>query len=222
MLRRHLVGLTLLATLLIPFGATARAADSSPDGRWVRVPFATTGFEPGTDVRSIVSFHGRLWATGLAISSESINPNALWRSANGHRWERVEPTPFGGVNVEQLVATPAGLLTFGQGSHDGRGPTSIWRSTDGIGWQLVTSSAPWGIRTIVAAPVGLVAAGIDDASGCDSPPSACTSSAIWSSRRRKHVDQGGRVARRCSRPAPSSVSCARAGDWWRSDSARTD
>ena len=182
-LRRHLVGLTLLATLLIPFGATARAADSSPAGRWERVPFAATGFEPGADVRSIVPFHGQLFAAGWVTTFQRDNPNALWRSSDGHRWERIEPTPFGATTVEQLVATPAGLLTFGQASsHDGRGPTSIWRSTDGLSWQLVTSSAPWGFRMIVAAPAGLVAAGVDDASGCGSPPLSCTSTAIWSSR----------------------------------------
>ena len=142
----------------------------------------TTGFEPGADVRSIVPFHGQLFAAGWVTAFQRGNPNALLalvrRSPLGaHRADAVRR----GQRRTARRDTRR-LLTFGQASsHDGRGPTSIWRSTDGLSWQLVTSSAPWGIRMIVAAPAGLVAAGVDDASGCGSPPLACTSSAIWSS-----------------------------------------
>jgi hypothetical protein len=86
------------------------------------------------------SFAGHVWIIG-GFDGQALS-NAVWRSQNGRRWERMPDPPWS--PRAQAVAAVMGerLLLIGGGAIDGmpgsdRSNSEVWASSDGRAWERV-------------------------------------------------------------------------------------
>ncbi|HEX2273017.1 MAG TPA: hypothetical protein VHG90_03985, partial [Acidimicrobiales bacterium] len=164
-------------------GGTGRRAAAAwvarGDGGPTAVPGALGGGGGTVVVRQVVG--GVAGGQGFLALGTVDGHVALWRSADGSSWSRVErPEAFGaGSAVAQLVATGSGVVAVGAD----RGAPAAWWSTDGTVWTRagIGGAGPGRITAAVVAPDGLVAAGsmtpADASTGADRRPLP----AVWRS-----------------------------------------
>jgi hypothetical protein len=141
-------------------GGTARRAAvwvARGDGDPARVAGALSGGEGTVLVRQVVG--GVAGGQGFLALGTVEGRVALWRSADGSAWSRVEGLePFGPDSaIAQLVPTASGVVAVGA---EGAAPAAWW-SSDGAVWNRAafTGSGRGRITAAVAAPEGLLAAG---------------------------------------------------------------
>jgi Domain of unknown function (DUF4232) len=161
-----------------PTEATATATPSvvAPvPGPWSGLRWsAPTAFPSPMGVDGVVAFGGRLYAIGQVQAGSGVE-TVVWRSSDGTTWTNLLQggATFAGSGVLNLLATPSGLVAWGQdgepvctapgaGQTCGPVPQMVWTSADGFTWMRATGvSALSGatIRSIAAGPSGLVAVG---------------------------------------------------------------
>jgi hypothetical protein len=124
----------------------------------------------------VVAWRGSLVAAGVR--------GDFWSSADGLSWKAHpidDPTVFDSARVDGLVATPSGLVAYGEDNCDVRGicmfagTAAIWLSHDGLAWEKVASTG-FEPKRIADGPNGLVAV-TGHAVGSDT----VGSSEIWTS-----------------------------------------
>lgn len=150
----------------------------SPDGEeWTSVdggaggPLDATGEESLRDIAAV-------GAGFVAVGSrtvESEQDGVVWYSPDGETWEEVEAPTLGGDGRQDVMTVTVvdGAVVAGGYATDGRGQGQpmIWRSADGVSWgERKRLEMPSGraaasdqaVRSITAAPQGLIAAGGSD------------------------------------------------------------
>jgi len=122
---------------------------------------------PGHQLISAVGFGG---PGIIAVGVDSSGPDAdaaVWVSADGETWSRVESPALGGAHaqgLEDLAIGPVGIVAVGWDSSAGDIDASAWFSTDGIVWEKVGGAAfihegHEEVHTVLATDTGFVAAG---------------------------------------------------------------
>jgi hypothetical protein len=136
---------------------------SSDGASWVQ----TKAFPVGLRLQSIAAA-----GPGFVASGFGDDGGAVWVSADGRDWQRVNDPSLSDGTINQLVVTRSGMVGFGWRSDDDRG--SIWTSADGLEWLAATN------ETGLTVARGLQAVGSYDgraiafvSEGDDEPP------AIW-------------------------------------------
>lgn len=125
---------------------------------------------------TLVMDHGTLYAIGQ-VDVGAVAEVAVWRSSDGLRWTLLtqEGAPFASAGVLSLLATPTGLVAWGQdgepvcsapgaGQTCGPVPQMVWTSHDGVTWTKATDFAALAgasIGSMTSGSAGLVAAGAD-------------------------------------------------------------
>jgi hypothetical protein len=147
------------------YDATVWTSDDAVSWRQVPDPsgvFSGPGIETAMD--AVVSDGTRLWAFGIDDRG-SADVLAVWTSADGEIWERVETTGDGlssqlGLVVAAVAHSPAGWVVVGNEFGDGRHP-AIWFSADGYGWERVPppTDLDGELLGVVATDAGFVAVG---------------------------------------------------------------
>jgi hypothetical protein len=154
----------LIAVGGIPVADAAGAWRSTDGGEtWQRI---------GEDIE-----HAFLWAVseggpGLVASGWRRDPEptlAVWTSDDGGQTWTLAPEIDGGSGFEgtDLLAGPDGRLVMVGGLVEG-GEARIWTSTDGLAWTVAEVSVSLqeaGLRSVMAAPFGLVALGYREMNG---------------------------------------------------------
>jgi DNA-binding SARP family transcriptional activator len=138
---------------VVPFGSGALAAGfttgsdrdaalwRSDDGVvWEAVSSGAFGGEGIQQINALATGCGGVIAVGQETIDGEIDA-AVWRSADGATWERLEdPDVFGGEGPQQMftvACSPDGLVAAGR---DGIGPGAdgaMWTSVDGLRWERV-------------------------------------------------------------------------------------
>lgn len=130
-------GIAVLALAL-----SACAGPSTTSAEW-HGPFTSAAFVGPVGLQSLVTWRGRLWASGY-----DDDGHAVWESSNGRTWVR-HPSP--GTGETQLVATPGSMVllcshAFGAGGGAGPPPyesvTTIYTSTNGVHWKKQSIPVP--------------------------------------------------------------------------------
>jgi hypothetical protein len=154
---------------------TMRAAVwTSADGlAWTRVPYDEAVFGSAaatgtTTMSSVVAGGPGLVAVGAEWGGEDQD-GAVWTSADGLTWSRVQPDEavFGGYDnqvIESVAAGGPGLVAVGWDHACGESDAAVWVSADGLAWTRVSDAAlggagdqvMWGVA---AGGPGLVAVG---------------------------------------------------------------
>ncbi len=145
----------------------------SVDGlSWVRVDDPALGGDGDQTMDSVVAWEGGLAAVGTQGHGDDLDA-AVWVSADGLSWVRVEDPALGGDGGQQLgdvVAWEGGLVAVGG---DDSGPDAdgvVWVSADGLSWTRVEHPALGGVDNQYIAGVavwngGLVAVGLHNSDG---------------------------------------------------------
>lgn len=139
---------------------------STDGGEWTRVDgqeaLASTPSEEllGVSVAARPGGPAVLAGNASPIGSAAPGPptGALWRSADGLAWKRVDPAAaaMGGGPSSQLasvVAGPKAFVAAGVITNAGRSEPAIWTSADGGSWQRAAAADP--------APAGAVVRVLD-------------------------------------------------------------
>ena len=95
---------------------------------------------PGS--RATVVAAARAWLFAVVAPDGSPFHDEVWRSADGHVWQRLEDqTPFAGASVRGFMDSGSAILAYGSRT-DGAGHESIatWVSIDGASWRLLSDS----------------------------------------------------------------------------------
>lgn len=140
---------------------------TSADGRTLTP--ATVERPEGAGIGRIVAVPGGYVALGservkLAGEGEALLRAAMWRSADGRDWRRVEDETFTNRSLGDVIPWNGGLLALGWNApyaSEYHG-FALWRSSDGDDWQLVSSETLPGIELVsglLVGPDGLVAWG---------------------------------------------------------------
>ena len=155
---------------------TLTVTPSEAVGTWHGLKWsAPTHLPEATSVNDVISWGGGFLAVGQIQAGLGQSQVALWRSNDGITWTRlsVDATVFERSLVNQVVATPSGLVAWGwtgqpvctgQGVSTSCGPTPlmVWTSPDGLSWTRIAQTTTFKGATIVgltASARGLVAAG---------------------------------------------------------------
>ncbi len=124
----------------------------SEDGRtWERVPDPDGVFTGGLMIDDIAATSSGYVAIGAAEESGFANA-AVWLSADGHSWSRVDSPNFVEANMNAVAVGDPGIVAVGGGF--------IWFSPDGRTWsQVETPRAAGLLRDVAFADWGFVAVG---------------------------------------------------------------
>lgn len=141
----HLTGLATDGRLVVAIGfqnLDSRAMPGSVDSRGA--VWTSTDGRTWTRVTGVPRFSSVVQADGafLASAFETVGPE-IWRSADGRSWHRLAgPDVLGTGTLEQLVATPVGIVAVGwTGSDPDRQAAVSWRSLDGLSWTRAPAQA---------------------------------------------------------------------------------
>jgi len=150
--------------------APATAATTTTPGPVVRAWSRATDAEfqgPGHQLISAVRFGGPgIIAVGVDSSGSDADA-AVWVSADGEAWTRVESPALGGAHaqgLEDLAIGRLGIVAVGWDSSAGDIDAAAWFSVDGIAWEQVGGTAfvhegHEEVHTVLATDTGFVAAG---------------------------------------------------------------
>ena len=142
----------------------------SPDGyHWTRIDDPAVFGGPASDVIYSVTAGG----PGLvAVGWHSVGGDrdaAVWVSADGYRWTRIDdPAVFGGPGSQEMLSAATGgvgLVAAGYRSSAGHLDAAVWVSPDGYRWTRIDSQEAFGgpgssvIYSVTAGGPGLVAVG---------------------------------------------------------------
>jgi hypothetical protein len=180
--------------------STAPSATATPSvvarvsGPWSGLRWSgPAAFPSPMGVDGVVAFGGQLYAIGQVRAGSGVE-TVVWRSSDGTTWTKLVQggATFAGSGVLSLLATPSGLIAWGQdgepvcsapraGQTCGPVPQMVWTSADGFTWTKapdVSAIAGATIQNITSGPAGLVAAG-SDRSGAPAVWTSATG-ATWS------------------------------------------
>jgi hypothetical protein len=171
---------------------TPTSGPSSAAGDWQGLSWsAPASFPDAGAPTDIVAWRGQLIAAGRVPNGTSYAA-ALWRSADGTTWQRVNTPAFAGSSqIRGLLATPAGLLAWGfdgeptcsgegAGMTCGAFPLMIWTSSDGSTWTPIADVSMFAgaaISDVAYGAYGFVAAGED--SSAQPTTWASDTGAVW-------------------------------------------
>ncbi len=167
--------------VVAPASPTEPSATATPSvvarvsGPWSGLRWsAPAAFPSPMGVDGMVAFGGQLYAIGQVQAGSAVE-TVVWRSSEGTTWMKLVQggATFVGAGVLNLLATPSGLVAWGQdgepvctapgaGQTCGPVPQMVWTSADGFTWTRASGvSALSGatIQSIAAGPSGLVAVG---------------------------------------------------------------
>lgn len=114
---------------------------SSSDGvNWIlrkQNPF------PGRSAFSITVFANKIWVFGghLFGSSSDAPTQEVWNSSNGIHWQKVTPTNYPSIIVEETVVFNNKMFAFGYIFDNKRGDAVVYSSTNGMNWVLETQNS---------------------------------------------------------------------------------
>lgn len=123
------------------------AAWFSPDGqRWQQVVAPSFAGPGDQSIDDCVATSTGFVAAGAA-STGDVADAAVWASADGLAWERVESPALGGDDaqvVNGLAAAGAEVVAVGTDARDGRYAAALWHSRDaGATWERVELGTPF-------------------------------------------------------------------------------
>ena len=185
--RRRLVGAFIMAAVVlsaivlwwmaqappnqVPATRLASPADGSYVAAWTDLTGHAGGFPAGSDISSMVSWHGSYYAAGIYLPqfvsgeppsgaagypSQGAEP-VVWTSSNARSWTvawdeglPVVPVPTSYTWSGILVPTSTSLLLFGENSAG----TDLWQSTNGRSFEPVALPAMMRTFTVHAATWG--------------------------------------------------------------------
>jgi hypothetical protein len=137
--------LPLAVVLLAPLLAVAE--EQRVD--WVRVTEHAAW--AARDSQGEVVFKDKMWILGGWFDSHQPTPRDVWSSADGKKWDLVEPkAPWTHGDLPMTVVFD-GKMWFMGGWKNGRLPghsasNEVWCSEDGAKWRQVTARAGWSPR----------------------------------------------------------------------------
>ncbi|NJK98170.1 MAG: hypothetical protein HC905_27595 [Bacteroidales bacterium] len=91
------------------------------------------------DGAGLVEFDGKLWLLGGWKHGPGCSE--VWNTTDGINWVFLGDAPWPARHSAGFVAFDGFLWIV-----SGDGNTDVWKSPDGINWEMVTNSAPWGMR----------------------------------------------------------------------------
>lgn len=137
----------------------------STDGRaWERIESNSPAFGSETDLD--VTILEVTWGSDgfIAVGTEGGTHVAIWKSADGLSWTRIDTTdqPFGTTGTLSAVAAlDTGFVATGPHGFAGPGGklVTLWTSPDGSSWDRVQTLGPGYAMAIVVTDVRIAAAG---------------------------------------------------------------
>lgn len=150
----------------------------SPNARTApyRIPRseAVFGGEGDQMITDLAEFDGGIVAVGSDALPEGAADAAVWFSADGTTWRRVEVDSFGGSREQSMSAVtsfPGGLVAVGSAVNIADLDAAVWYSPDGQTWSRIDDPAVFGgtghqvMLDVTSYGRGLVAVGYDSPTG---------------------------------------------------------